>query len=435
MQGGTYSGPLTLGRRRGRRHSYITLTAAPGASVTLRARTATGEGEGLLNVREPGCNALRAPSKCRPVYWRVHGLNIDGAGRAYYAVKLETGGLTLQGNTIHGSTDDVIKLVRSANDVVISHNDIFDSGGHVQANSQGIDMVGASHVRISHNDIHNISKSDGVYPKGGANHIVIADNEFAHIAGNAAEIGAPTGGAFVRDGKDGRRAHYATYNVVFRNNLILDTDLACIKITSSYNTRIYNNSCYGAAKAGHAGIFVAAEGVATGATQTARTAVPSRDLYIANNIIEVAGAHNPYVVEIYEHADRTTGPQGVYDLQTLHMDHNLYDVAGHPHTDAQFYWPRYFGAAAHGPLAAWRARTGEDRHSRDANPEYIGTRPGPDPLRITAHSPAALLGRRGPRLPCARRDYLGRERPARGGCSAGAYAAPATGTPLIQKAG
>lgn len=280
-------------------------------------------------------------------YWIIEGLELRG-GTAY-TVKIESHHVHLIGNNIHGSSNDLIKLVQTSDDVIIYGNEIHHNNAPPGANAQGIDIVGGDRTWIAHNYVHHTA-SIAIYAKGNARNTIIENNRVEGIPGRGIMLGQSTGVEFMWDGD------YESYDGVIRDNVIVDTDDACLATASSFNVKILHNSCLNAARASHGAIFVSNE---------SEKGQAGTNIEIMNNIVVSAGRP---VVKI--------GPNAVTDPRTLHIDRNLYFSPG----VVSFLWE---DAGVAGDINAWRATTGQDATSNIADPLYAD-----GSLALRADSPA-----------------------------------------------
>lgn len=330
LMAGTYQGGVVIDRA-GRPGQWITLAAYDHQKVVVK-----GEGhEDDLYFYADGFE---------PLYWEVRGLDLEGGND--YVVKIDVPDVRLIDNDLHASHDDIIKVVRTASDIVIAHNRIHDNDARNGANAQGIDIVGARRVTVAYNHVYNI-RSIGMYAKGNASHVVFEHNVLDHIYDRGIMLGQSTGKQFLRPGET-----YESYDSVIRDNIVRHTGSACLSTSSSLRPRIYDNYCDDVATRDTAGIFVSNESeLRQGGT----------DVQIHNNII-ILGGKRP-AVEI--------APNAMTDDRTLHINHNLY-WSGHGARAVGFSWDRGLGEDQPSfyfvNLARWRRLTGLDQASRIAAP-------------------------------------------------------------------
>lgn len=398
---GTQSNRITL-----KRHS-----SAPEGSVIVRA-TGYRQGRGVIDFNNGNTGPLCATSGNRCFWWIIDGLAIDGADIAHYVVKLEHGGVILRNNDIHNSINDLVKLVATADDVVIENNRLHNSATSStsgNSNAQAIDIVGSRTVDVAYNVIYDIP-SEGIYPKGNAENVTIRHNRLDRIRFAAINIGEPTDAVFMRYGGS-PSFPYATYNAKIYNNIVRDAERACIKIVSSRDAQIFNNSCYNTAfGTQHASLYINI------ASEPDAPLQANTNLDIKNNIFYSAA--QPVVI-----IDESAG-RAMTDDSTLRLDYNLYyDIRGT--AAVRFEWARY---QVDGSFNSWKARTGKDANSLVADPQYIDPADFRSELRLQPSSPAVDAGT-GNSLGtfCAETDFRNETvRPQSGRCDIGADEVPGT---------
>ena len=294
-----------------------------------------------------------------PMHWIVEGLEIRG-GNAY-AVKIDAPFVRLVNNNIHGSRNDIVKLVRTANDVTIYGNEIHHNNAAPGTNAQGIDMTGPDRTWVAHNYVHD-TVSIAIYSKGNAHNSLFENNRVENIASRGIMLGQNTGAEFMKSGQV-----YETYDGIIRNNLIINTSDACLATASSFNVKIYNNSCYNAAGSRHGGIFVSNESELRQA---------GTNIEIKNNIVVTSGSDHPAV---------KIGPDAMTDMRTLHIDNNVYwTMNGSAPT---FTWDDT-AALFNVPVDRWRSAAGQDANSKLIDPRYLNT----SDLKLATGSPAVDAG-------------------------------------------
>lgn len=344
---------------------------APGETIELREGTYTPVGNGFPFNRAGTAEArikIKAYNGEHPVldaagkafavlipegspYWIIEGLELRG-GTAY-TVKIESHHVHLVGNNIHGSSNDLIKLVQTSDDVVIYGNEIHHNNAPRGANAQGIDIVGADRTWIAHNFVHDTA-SIAIYAKGNARNTIIENNHVENIASRGIMLGQSTGAEFLWDGD------YESYDGVIRDNIIINTDDACLATASSFNVKILHNSCLNAARLSHGAVFVSNE---------SEKGQAGTNIEIRNNIVVSAG--RPAIM---------IGQNALTDPRSLVIDHNLYSSAG----PVTFLWE---DIGINGDMSAWRAATGQDARSNIANPKYADAT-----LALQPDSPAIDAG-------------------------------------------
>ena len=294
----------------------------------------------------------------RAAYWIIEGLEIRGGGPQGYTVKIDSHHVNLVNNNIHGSMLDIIKLVQTSDDVVIFGNEIHHPDAQAGANSQGIDIVGADRVWIAHNYVHDI-RSIAMYAKGNARNAIFENNRVERINSRAIMLGQSTDSWLLSDGV------FESYDGIIRNNVIIDTDDACIATASSYNVKIYNNSCYNVAKLRHGAIFVSNESMLE---------TPGENVEIKNNIV-VIGSARPAV---------KIGPGAMADISTLRIDRNMYSRMD----SGAVTFLSEDHALFNVDIAAWTQRLHLDGTSMLASPKYASV----ETLLLQDDSPAINAG-------------------------------------------
>jgi hypothetical protein len=389
VRGGTYVESIVI-RRSGAVNAWIQLRAYPGEAPLLRS---TGSAP-TIYFYHPDCDEDVIGSgsgnvDCHPMYWSIQGLAVQGSpngGDDGYVVKIDTPQVKLQGNRLCCSKVDIVKLVRTANDVEIRSNEIWQDAAIVTpgANAQGIDIVGADRTHVSANFVHDVPDI-GIYAKGNSRNTLIERNRLINIGGadngNALMLGQSTDSDRLADG------NYETYDGIVRNNIVVGSTYACLATSSSSNARFYNNSCYDTARIGQASIYLSNESE-VGTTGTG--------LVFVNNIL-YGNAARP-VVKI--------GSDAMSDYSTLVFARNLYYIAG---GSPQFYSSDFFDPIG---FAQWQTNfqqlTGHAETGFVANPQFVTTT-GATPLTIAAGSPAVDAGDTA--TTWVPDDYTGRPRP------------------------
>ena len=358
---GTYAGAII--ERMGTAAAWITLEPYQNDQVTI-------DGTGLEE------NVYFYNNNFAPAYWIMRGLTISGG--TSYAVKIDVPDVKIVGNKITASQDDLVKLVSTANNIVIYGNEIYANNAPIGANAQGVDMVGAQDVWVAHNYVHDVV-SISMYAKGNARNIVFEDNLVENGMDRGIMLGQSTGVQYLQPGQT-----YESYDSVIRNNLIVNTVDACLATSSSYDPQIYNNTCFNAdTTAQHGGIFVSNES-ALGQAGT--------DVNIMNNIVVQSSTNN--AVMIATQALTTPGD--------LHMDHNLFwNTNGAAAVTFSYADMNLYNLT----FAQWQADTGQDMHSIVADPQFADT----VTYNLLPSSPAINAGAS---ISSVTSDYSGNTRPA-----------------------
>lgn len=416
IRAGTYPGAWIRPPANPVANSWITLKPYNGESVTLTAAGNPGGTSRALAFFDPACditlydfldangNPLPDGCKAREVYWSVEGLKLIGNPGNGNVVKIDTPRVRLLNNNISGSFSELVKLVRTADDVEIRGNEIHHTAG---AGAMGIDIVGADRTTIVNNYIHDIHNI-GIFAKGNSRNTMVESNRVENAQQRGIMLGNLTGKQFMKDGP------YETYDGVVRNNIVRNTAGPCLGAASSWNAKIQNNSCYNVASNSQAAIFIAKE---------SQWNQGNTHIEVRNNII-VPSASLGWVVKVALGA--------MSDNNTLHIDNNLYwnanGVAG-----AVYYAWEDLPAVYAVNYDQWKAMTAlrglaQDVSSRNLNPKFSNT----TNLTIAADSPAVDAG---VAAQCATRDFIGNARPADGNgdgvpaCDIGAYEVGSIGAP------
>lgn len=324
-------------------------------------------------------------------YWIIEGLELSGGGPTGascganwgYSIKIDSHHVNLVNNDLHGSICDVVKLVSTSDDVVIYGNKIHDNGS---GNAQGVDIVGADRTWIARNHVYRVG-SIALYAKGNSRNTVFENNLIENVPSRGIMLGQSTGTEFMDDGR------YETYDGVIRNNVIVGSRDACLATASSYNVKIYNNSCYDVTSR-HGAIFISNESE----YQQAGTNVE-----IKNNIIVTRPGSGTHMVKL--------GPNAMTDMGTLHMDNNLY-WNGAGEGSMTFFSDNAGGGTF--TLANWRAAVGQDRATVVADPKFADLAT----LALAEDSPAIDVG---VITDVVKVDYASNARPRGAGMDIGAY--------------
>ncbi|MHB8562613.1 MAG: right-handed parallel beta-helix repeat-containing protein [Acidiferrobacteraceae bacterium] len=369
VMGGTYAGGTVFGTS-GTANAWIIMEPYNNQSVII-------DGSATMNDLY-FTNTTNAPS-----YWMVKGFTIQSAQQ--YEIQIDTPDVKIVNNNISNSDYSLVKLVSTAQNIVIWGNQIHDNNIHsAQASiSKGVDMVGSLNVLVAHNNVYNISFL-GLYAKGNATDITFEDNTLNNIGSRGIMLGESTGVQFLQPGKT-----YESYNSIIKNNVITNDQSACLAESSSYDAEIYNNSCYNAAIAHHGAIFISNES-ALGQAGT--------NVYIRNNVIYDLTARP---MEVIAHDAMT-------NYSTLHIDHNIY----YNPNGVTFEWDdqNIYGM----DFTSWQQATGMDKYTIVANPLYANL----TTLTLSANSPAINAG---VPLPSVLHDFNNVPRPVSGPYDIGAY--------------
>jgi hypothetical protein len=198
--------------------------------------------------------------------------------------------------------------------------------------------------------VHDIP-SIGLYAKGNARGTVFEYNRVENIYARGIMLGQNSGRQFLDPNKP-----YESYDGIIRNNTIKNVRGACLATASSWNAKIYNNTCYNVASEFNGAIFISNE---------SELGQAGTNVEIKNNIVVASG--NRPMVHIAVNA--------LTDDTTLNIDGNLYwtEKGGNAVT---FSWDR--GADERKPSTPsfwavnfdkWKRMTGKDAGSVVADPE------------------------------------------------------------------
>jgi hypothetical protein len=334
---GTYEGLII--RRQGDPGAWITMRPYRHEHVIIDG---AGKEEAIYFYRDDK----------QPVYWIVAGLELRGGNE--YVVKIDTPQVKLIKNNLHGSKNDIIKVVSTANDVVIYGNEIHHPDAANGTNAQGVDIVGAARTYVARNYVHDIP-SVAMFAKGNATGTIFEDNRVENVYQRGIQLGQATGVQFL----DPKR-RYESYDGIIRNNVIRNTGGACVATASSFNVRIYGNQCYNVASQFNGAIYVANESLLK---------QPGTNIYIRNNVIVRSKEGNRPVVQVTHDA--------MTDDKTLHIDHNIYwSLDGDK--GVTFSWERgddekraRFPSFYVVSFEQWRKVTGQDRRSLVGDPREV----------------------------------------------------------------
>ena len=389
VRAGTYTESVTI-RRPGSAGGWITMRSYNGERAVLRS---TGSAPTIYfyhgECDEDAIGDGSGNTDCRRSYWALQGLEIQGSpngGGDGNAIKIDMPKVKLVGNKICCSRADVVKLVRTSNDVEILGNEIWQDSAIVTpgTNAQGIDIVGADRVRVANNHVHDVPDI-GIYAKGNARDAIFENNLLVNIGdadnGHALMLGQSTDAERLVDGT------YETYDGIVRNNVVVNATWACLATASSQNVRMYNNSCYNTGTMVHGSVLISNE---------SEVGQAGTLIEIKNNIIY--GSANRPVIRMTSDA--------MTDYTTLAIDRNIYYVAGGD--------PRFTSDdndLEDGPFAEWLTKykgfSTRDDVSSVADPRFAATT-GTAALTLQDSSPAIDAGLDSPIVPF---DRLGATRP------------------------
>lgn len=395
VRAGTYTEAVVI-RNPGTASAWITLRGYNGERPVIR-RTGAGPTLYFYNARcdEDTIGNGSGNTDCLASHWNVQGLEIRGSlngGGDGNAIKIDTAKVRLQSNKLCCSVADVVKLVRTANDVEILDNEIWQDPAVTvpSANAQAVDIVGADRTRVAGNYVHDMSDI-GIYAKGNSRNTVFENNLLVNIPMNALMLGQSTDADRLADGP------YETYDGIIRNNVVVNSGWACLATSSSFNVRIYNNSCYNTGTTTHGSILLSNE---------SEIGTKGVNIEIVNNI--VYGSSNRPVLNMTSNA--------MDDYRTLRIENNLY---GNPAGTPTFQSSNHFASPISFSqwLSAYTGLSGRTDNSRVGNPMFSGTT-GRTPLTLQPGSPAINAGQASS---IVTQDFRGTARPQGGATDIGAY--------------
>ena len=331
LRAGTYDGAVV--RNPGTEDAWITLRAHANERAVIQG---TGRGPAIYFYHRTCDEEAPKGTVCQPMYWEVRGLEVRGSADGQeegYTVKIDTPRVRLVDNDLCCSRADVVKLVRTADDVEILHNRIHHPAAKIGDNAQGVDIVGADRTRVAFNHVHDIP-SIGLYAKGNSRNTVFEFNRVERVWSNAIMLGQETDDDRLVDGP------YETYDGEIRDNVVSEVGWACLATSSSWKPRIHHNTCWNTGQLTHGSVLVSNESeIHQGGT----------DVAITNNLI-VGGSKLPFI--------RITS-DAMSDARTLVIDRNVYATrSGAP---GLFSWEDKRVEKV--GLERWREATGLDRHS------------------------------------------------------------------------
>lgn len=332
---------------------------------------------------------------CQAMFWALRHIEIHGSpsgGGDGNAIKIDTPKVRLIDDALCCSKADVVKLVRTANDVEVRDSTVWQDPAVVtpSANAQGIDIVGADRPRIIRNYVHDVPDI-GIYAKGNSREPLFDGNRLERIGVHALMLGQSTDADRLADGT------YETYDGIVRNNVVVDTGWSCLATASSSNARFVGNSCYDTGKVTHGSVLLSNE------SEVGQAGV---SITIAQNVF--VGSPNKPILKI--------GSNAMTDYATLRIEGNMYFTttgAAPTFAASDFFDPV--------PFDQWKTRyaalTGASETSVVADPRFAATT-GPFALSLLPTSPCLGAGAASPLLPT---DIRGVPRPAGSGADIGAY--------------
>lgn len=362
---GTHAGGII--RRAGLSAGWITLKPYPDEKVIVDASLNDIKYlDNAIYFYNKSCDPydITYTVPCQAAYWIIEGLEIRGGN--LYVVKIDQRFVQLRNNNMYGSKNDIVKVVKTADDVTITNNQIHDNNAVNGFNAQAVDIVGADRVYVGHNHIYNIP-SVGMFAKGNARNAVFENNFMENIYDRGIMLGQSTDTKSLVDGP------YECYDCIARNNIIKNAGYGCFGVSGASNAMIYNNTCYMAAATGQAAIYLSRE---------SEIATRSCGVDIRNNIIHVASASSRAAIKV--------GYQGMHNgvataldpaercpggFNTLTIDNNIYWNESNNPSSATFLWED-IGIYSPTSFANWKVKTGKDGNSRIADPQFVDVTKG-----------------------------------------------------------
>lgn len=268
--------------------------------------------------------------------------------------------ITIQDNIVHDVSREGIKLPAGVRNIVITGNEIYNTGIQGATNAECIDAVGVIGLRVAGNFLHDCA-SNGIYAKGGSRNVIIENNLVMNVARNTGNGGGIYLGFTTTDYQlfdlPSNPDLYENLDSIVRNNIVVGIKGAGIGLQSTNNARVYNNTLVDVAKNAHAGIRLAVGALCTlqpddcdpDAADHHRGNV---NPHIFNNIVVMTG--NRPLLGVEEDAIQI-------DPGVIAIDHNGYHRMD---GDPMFRW----NGASVSTLAAWQALSGLDGNSLAGDP-------------------------------------------------------------------
>jgi len=367
---GTYSAPYRTVAR-------ALMEADSGDVITMRG----GVYNGAVEIDQPGITLRSAwgewahisnPYDTQPdvsVYLDLNARHctlqrLEISGGYYYAVKLESSwgwgedfatSVTIDGCRIHDSGRDCIKITPGCDDATIRRCEIYNSGMRDPSNAEGIDNVNGDRCLVQDCHIHDIA-TNGLYFKGGATCCVV---ERCLVENNGA------GGIFL--GFDtspewfdtlANPGYYENIYGVARNNIVRNTVYAGIAMYCAYHPKVYNNTVINTAASAHSPVYF---GLAYQDWEPYAGRPPTLAPAIYDNAAYQPTGRTRNMVYI-RYSDDLGGMNALSGMPN--MDRNCYYAVDGPAT----FEDRRPASLYSGGLAGWRAHTGNDPNSFEADP-------------------------------------------------------------------
>ncbi|WP_202961829.1 right-handed parallel beta-helix repeat-containing protein [Megalodesulfovibrio gigas] len=265
--------------------------------------------------------------------------------------------IRIENTKLHSSLRDVVKIKPNSDDIIIRHNEIYNSGVNEppdDCNAEGIDNVNGDRTLVAHNHIHDIC-STGVYLKGGATDGVIEYNLIERTGGAGILLGFDTSPEYFDLTVNPN--YYENIRGIARNNLVRDTGGSGIGFYASLDAKAYNNTLVDTASSFHTPIYF---GITFQDWDPEAGRPANRNPTVLYNIVSQPGTPTQQVVAI-----RYSTELG-----------GLSALDGALRINANCYW-RAAGAAWFddgrtnwsGNFAQWKTHIGGDGSTRETNPQ------------------------------------------------------------------
>ncbi len=307
----------------------------------------TLKGKDAENVILDGRHQAVAVLRIEGDYWNAENLTIKDGKE--YGILLKGSHLKIKNNVFSGSGEDAMKSIYRADDLEISHNQVF-SPGH-----EGVDIFGTVGAKVYGNLIQSAGGC-GIFAKGGARNISIEGNTVIRARQGGIYIGGMSD--FLSEGESYEcTACRAVTNLVVQSGAHGIFALGCRDGLIAHNTIIGTSSWYGAPL-----------GAGNGGDPRTIGRIPSKNIRIFNNIVAYPKSR------IYSQVE--TNSEG-----NFFSDYNLYFGLSKP----QFDW--------RGVLLPWEAfkkNTKYETHAILRDPQFEDL--AKENYSLRPHSPAKGAG-------------------------------------------
>jgi hypothetical protein len=371
---------------------YRTLSSAVQsvqANETIAVRAGTYQEPNEIRIREPGVTLRSYPgewavidrgdaasSEDSGIYFYVGAdagvLTCMEVIGGYYVVSTETkwdwgdpndragtSRIRIDNNRLHGSYADVIKIKPNSDDILIRHNEIFDSGigqPDDDCNAEGIDNVNGDRTQVADNHIHDIC-STGVYLKGGATDGVVERNLIERAGGAGILLGFDTSPEYFD--LTANPDDYENIRGIARDNLIRDVGWAGIGFYASRDAQAYNNTIIDAARQYHSPLYF---GLSYQDWDAEAGRPPNLNPTIFGNVVSQsrAVATDPALVSI-RNSDDLGGMSALTGNPTMFNNCYFRQAGAASFADSRTDWS--------GNLAEWQTHIDGDAGSYDVDPQ------------------------------------------------------------------